>query len=270
MKTSHAAIRLSGVFLVAALCFVFSGAAAAQTSTSVDQRNFEVISVDGNKLVVRDEKGTEEITVPADFKFTVDGKSMAVSDLKPGMKGTATITTTTTVKPVVVTDVREGQVLRASDLSVTVRLADGSTKRFTQGDLDKRDIQIVKDGKPVRVGDLRRGDNLTAVIVTSGMPVVLTEKEVEATLAEAKSDPAPTQVAAAGSTTQVAATPAAAAPATAAQPATPATSSMASSTSTTKPAEATGLAPIWYVLIAAIVVVLIYLFMRRRKEPDVR
>ena len=48
------------------------------------------------------------ITVPDDFRFTVDGKKMAVSELKPGMKGTATITTTTTIKPVAVTEMREG------------------------------------------------------------------------------------------------------------------------------------------------------------------
>jgi len=31
-------------------------------------------------------------------------------------------------------------VLRASDMSVTVREADGNTRRFTQGELDKRGI----------------------------------------------------------------------------------------------------------------------------------
>jgi len=253
---------LCGISLLIALCLVFAGAATAQTTKTVDQRNFEVVSVDGNKLVVRDEKGTEEITVPADFRFTVDGKSMAVSDLKPGMKGTASITTTTTVKPVVVTDVKEGQVLRASDLSVTVRLADGSTRRFTQGDLDKRDIQIMKDGKPMRVGDLHRGDNLTATIITSGTPVVLSEKEVEATLAEAKSEPASTQTAMAGGTTQAAATPAPAmAPAAATPPAPASPQPMPASA----PADS-GLGTMWYVLIAAIVVVLVYFFMRRRKE----
>jgi hypothetical protein len=49
---------------------------------NVDVRNFEVISVDGNKLVVRDERGTQELTVPDDFRFTVDGKKMSVSELK--------------------------------------------------------------------------------------------------------------------------------------------------------------------------------------------
>ena len=42
----------------------------------LDVRNFEVISVDGNKLVVRDQKGTQQYTVPDDFRFTVDGKKL--------------------------------------------------------------------------------------------------------------------------------------------------------------------------------------------------
>ena len=64
--------------LVAALCALAigaSGGAYAQTTTSttVDVRNFEVISVDGNYLVFRDQSGTHDITVPPDFRFNVDG-----------------------------------------------------------------------------------------------------------------------------------------------------------------------------------------------------
>ena len=138
----------------------------AQTTTTQDVRNFEVISVDGNKLVARDQNGTEEITVPDDFRFTVDGKKVPVSELKPGMKGTATITTKTTVTPVVVTEIKEGVVLRAEPRSVTVRGADGVRQRFTQEQLDERDIQIVKDGRVVRINQLHEGDVLTAAIVS--------------------------------------------------------------------------------------------------------
>src|SRR6188768_2173295 len=69
---------VSGVIVMVALGFAFAGAPLAQTTSTVDVRNFEVISVDGNKLVVRDERGTNELTVPDDFRFTVDGKKMSV------------------------------------------------------------------------------------------------------------------------------------------------------------------------------------------------
>ena len=62
--------------MAVALEFALAGNASAQMTTTADVRNFEVISVDGNKLVVRNEKGTHEYTVPNDFRFTVDGKQL--------------------------------------------------------------------------------------------------------------------------------------------------------------------------------------------------
>ncbi len=138
----------------------------------------------GSQLVVRLPEGTRELTVPADFRFTVDGKQLAVSELKPGMKGTATITTKTTVTPVTVTEVKNGTVMQTSGGSVLVKTDEGF-KNFTQGDLDKRGVKIVKDGKPIDLSSLRRDDRLTATIITSKPPRVLTEKEVNATLASA-------------------------------------------------------------------------------------
>ena len=250
------------------LGLAFAAAPLAQTTTTVDVRNFEVIAVDGNKLVVRDQRGTNEYTVPPDFRFTVDGKSMAVSDLKPGMKGTATVTTTTTVTPVVLTEVREVEVLRASDVSVTVRGADGQSRRFTQGQLDQRGVQIIRDGRTVRVADLRRGDKLTATIVTSGPPAVLTEQEVQATLDESKADAAATPKGDATATPKADATATqGAAPAGAAPSAAPAASPKASASEpAAKPAEASGLGAMGYMLIAILVALALYFFMRRKRE----
>ena len=47
---------------------------AQQTSSSTQTKNFEIIAVDGNMLVVRLPEGTKELTVPSDFRFMVDGK----------------------------------------------------------------------------------------------------------------------------------------------------------------------------------------------------
>jgi len=253
MRTN--ATWLSRTLVGIALALAIATAAQAQTTT-VDTKNFEVIAVDGNNLVFRDQNGTQEITVPNDFRFTVDGKQMAVGELKPGMKGTATVTTTTTVKPVVVTEIREGEVLRASDLSMTVRTADGNTRRFTQGELNKRGIEIVKDGKAVRIADLKKGDKLSAVIITSGPPVVLTEKEVQAVLAE-PAEAAPTPMAAAQPAPAPATQPAPAGATSAPPPAAP-------KAAVPEPAEASGMGLTW-IWIAIAIAIVVFLFMRRRK-----
>jgi hypothetical protein len=59
----------SAVLLTIVLGLPFSGAPQAQTKTTTDVRKFEVIAVDGNNLVVRNETGTHEYSVPDDFRF---------------------------------------------------------------------------------------------------------------------------------------------------------------------------------------------------------
>jgi hypothetical protein len=162
---------------------------AQQTSSSTQTKNFEIIAVDGNMLVVRLPEGTKELTVPSDFRFMVDGKSLAVSELKAGMKGTASITTQTTVTPVTVTEVKSGTVFERSGGSIIVQTPEGF-KSFTQGDIDKRGVKIVKNGKVVQLDDLRKGDKLAATIVTSAPPKIMTKQEVNASLARPDAAPA--------------------------------------------------------------------------------
>ena len=165
------------------LCLT-AGMAVAQTTTASSQtKAFEVIGVDGNVLIVNLPEGTREINVPAGFMFTVNGQQLSVQQLKPGMKGTATITTKTTVTPVTVTEVKSGTVMQSSGNSIIVRTGD-QVKMFTQGDIDKRGVKILRDGRPATISDFRQGDQLTATIVTSMPPHVMTEKEVQATLAK--------------------------------------------------------------------------------------
>jgi hypothetical protein len=173
---------LTAALAVCAITLVGSSAAAQSQSTQTEMRNFEVVSVDGNKVVVRGQQGSREITVPAGFMFTVDGKQVTVNELKPGMRGSATITTTTTVTPVTVTEVKNGEVMQASGNSIIVRTESG-IKSFTEGDMKKRGVKIYRDGQPLPFTELRAGDKLTASIVTTHPPKVMTERQVQASLA---------------------------------------------------------------------------------------
>jgi LPXTG-motif cell wall-anchored protein len=56
---------------------------------------------------------------------------------------------------------------------------------FTMSDIDKRGLKIVRDGKPAQVSDFHQGDQLTATIITTKAPQVVTDKQVQATLAKA-------------------------------------------------------------------------------------
>ena len=138
--------------------------------------------MDGNNVVIKDSSGARELTVPDDFRFTVDGKPTSVHDLKAGMKGTAAVTTTTTTRPVYVTTVKKGTVVRQAGTSVWVKTDDGTTRKFTKSEIDARGIKIIMDGKPTRLVDLKAGDTLSATIVTPAPPEVLTQKDVQAVL----------------------------------------------------------------------------------------
>ena len=260
---------LAGVLAMLVLGFGFAGAAGAQTQTmTVAVRNFEIVAVDGNHLILRDERGTSDYFVPNDFVFTVDGKKMTVADLKAGMKGSATVTTTTTITPVVVTELRSGVVLQTWSNSVLVLdRTDGVRKRFTQDQLNDRGLQIFKDGRAIPISQLNKGDEITATVVSQRPPQVLTEREVEATLAQA---PAKTEAPATKTeATAMKSEPTAAkteSPAVAAAPTAPMTTQ---STATAPAPEASGLGTAWYVLIAVVIAAVLFLIMRRRKEESV-
>ena len=199
------------VVLSGALLCLTAAVTLAQTTTSSETKKFQIIAVDGNHLVVKLPEGTRELTVPADFQFNIDGKMLSVNELKPGMAGTATITTKTTTVPVTVTEVKNGTVMQAMGTSIIVRTDDGM-KMFSQSDIDKRGVKIMREGKPAQISDFRANDRLTATIITTKPPRVLTEKEVQATLAKSN----------AGAGTPAAAAPTASTPPPAAAPSQPA------------------------------------------------
>ena len=199
------------VMTAMALCLTAVTSTAQTTTTSTQVKQFEVIAVSGNDLIVQLPEGTREIRVPDDFRFTVDGQQLSARQLKAGMKGTATITTTTTVTPVVVTEVKNGEVMQSSGSSLLVRTEQGF-RQFTESEVAKRGITMMKDGKPARFSDFNTGDRLSATIVTTRPPTVMTRQQVDATLAKAApvAPPAATPVATTASAARPAAAPAAA------------------------------------------------------------
>ena len=260
------------VMLVLGLTLPGTPLAQTQTTTTVDVRKFEVIAVDGNHLVLRDERGTNEYTVPSDFLFTVDGKKMSVSDLKAGMKGTATVTTTTTIKPVVVTEIRRGVVLMVGQGSVTVRdETDGLRKRFTQDQLNDRGLQIFKDGRAIGVSQLNKGDQITATVISRHPPVVVTEQDVQATLAQSQSKTEAASTKPESPPTQTDSTPAkTASPAVAVQPTAPVATPqvVAAALPVPAPVESSGSGTQWYLLIALVVAAMLFFVVRRRKNGN--
>lgn len=269
-------LRASTSVLVALATLLCAGAASAQDTKTqkTDVFTFEVISVDGNNVVVNDSSGARELTVPDDFRFTVDGKPMSVHDLKAGMKGTAAVTTTTTTRPVYVTTVKKGTVVRQAGTSVWVKTDDGTTRKFTKSEVDARGIKIIMDGKPTRLVDLKAGDTLSATIVTPAPPEVLTQKDVQAVLdaplaelAAAQppaAEPAAAEAAPAAAATAMAEAPPAAEP----PPATATPVAMESTPEATTPAEEpANRTPLWIGLFVIVVVGAFLLMRRRRAQP---
>lgn len=257
--------RKRGIEMLVVLAVtMLAGAAHAQSTTTTETKSFEILAVRGNVLVIREPSGTRELTVPSDFHFKVDGKNLPVTELRAGMKGTATVTKTTISVPVYVTDVKNVTVTKTLGHSVIVQDGNGDFKMYAQGDIDQRGINVIMDGKPVRFEDLQVGDRLTASIVTEAPPQKMSKTEVDVALAKAAAEPTPSG----GASAKVAVTPAGETPVVDTT-ITPTEEPVAEITPDTSAVPATAPASnnsilIWLGLIALILVIL--LVMRRRSK----
>jgi LPXTG-motif cell wall-anchored protein len=94
---------------------------------------------------------------------------------------------------------------------------------FTQADIDKRGVYLMRDGKPAKLADSRTGDQISATIVTTKPPKVVTEREVQAVVnrAAAPATPAPRAAPPAAVQSNAALTDASPAPSAASTPSTP-------------------------------------------------
>lgn len=177
--------------IVAAI--VMSGVITVLVEAQTTQvRRVEIVSVDGDTIVVRGEQGTERITVTDGFRVTVDGRPIAVSDLRPGMQGMARITTTQTVTPgQQSTDVKNGTIVERSGTSVVARLPEGR-KTYTDEELAARNIPVTVDGRPVKISSLWEGTKLIETTVTTMPEQVATQRQVDLALQAPQAAVAPT------------------------------------------------------------------------------
>jgi LPXTG-motif cell wall-anchored protein len=157
------AVGMSGI----PVCLIYMGLAgtiAAQTTTQTEIRSGTVVYVSGNDVVVKMDDGTvKHVVAPDGATADVDGKTVTVHDLKPGMHLTKTITTTTTNENVTSVRTVKGKVWMVNAPYLIVTLANGQNKQYKVPDGMKFDV----DGQQKTVFDLKKGMNLTATIVTT-------------------------------------------------------------------------------------------------------
>jgi hypothetical protein len=196
MKNLNATSRFfalkSTIIAIAAMASIGAWAQDTTTTTirngvpsfNTEVRNAQVVYVEGNDLVLKLENGkVEHLVVPDSDKFTIDGRDVSVSELKPGAKLTQTITTTTA--PRYVTSVRnlKGKVWHVTAPgNVIVTLPDHTNQRYSV----PKDAKFLVNGKPTTVFNLKKGMLFDATIVTDS-----TESVVEQAKSVTGTAPAP-------------------------------------------------------------------------------
>ena len=103
------------------------------------------------------------MVVPDSDKFHIDGRELSVDGLKPGMKLTESIITTTTPRYVNTVRTIEGKVWHVNaPKTVILSFPDGTNKRYSVPDHAKFTI----NGEKKSVFDLRKGMKVLATVVT--------------------------------------------------------------------------------------------------------
>jgi hypothetical protein len=178
---------------VGTICLAFAATMNAQVQTEttttagkstkeVQVERGEVVLVQGNDLVVKMEDGSIRHfpNVPESARITVDGKSLGIHDLKPGMKLQRTITTTTIPQTVKTVQTVTGKVWNVMPpKTVTLTLEDGTNQTFKI----PKDQKFNVNGQMVDAFGLRKGMivNATKIVETPGV-VVAEHKQVTGTM----------------------------------------------------------------------------------------
>lgn len=203
MNSSRRTLQF-GLLAVMAFCLALAVSARTQVktetntttgsaTTSVKVERGEVVSVNGNDLIVKMEDGSLRhfANVPESARVTVDGKELGVHDLKPGMKLERTITTTTTPKTITTVQTVTGTVWQVMPPnSVTLRLEDGTTQRFHI----PKGQKFTVNGQETDAFGLRQGMKISATkIVEQPETSVEQQRRVTGTMPPPPTPPAPDQ-----------------------------------------------------------------------------
>jgi hypothetical protein len=128
-------------------------------SVKTEQVHGTVVYVESPYAVVKlDDGSLKEYKVAPSRKFMIDGKSVALKDIQPGTKLTAT--TTTTITPVTerTTTIGSGKVWFVSGNNVIVTLPNNENREYTVDD----NFKFMVNGQPAGVHDLRKGMTVSA------------------------------------------------------------------------------------------------------------
>ncbi len=148
---------------VALLSTLSIGARAQEIEHGIEINRGSVVYVSGNDLVVKMRDGNlKHFVVPGDSKLKVDGKDVAVRDLKPGTMLTQIITTTTTEEMVSEIRTVDGKVLEAKPPYLTIATGDKIKRlRVPEG------TKFTVGGKEMMLADLREGMRVRGTVVTT-------------------------------------------------------------------------------------------------------
>jgi hypothetical protein len=131
------------------------GAAASTT----EEVNGTVVLVEGKTLLVRMSNGDmRTFEPPASRRFIIDGQEVGLSDLKPGTKLKATVTTTKTSVTDRTTTVGTGKVWFVSGNTVILTLPNNENRMYKVAE----SYRFTVDGQKATVHDLRKGMTVAA------------------------------------------------------------------------------------------------------------
>ena len=181
VRSSARKLMVAGI---AVLVFVAIVSAQVQTQQTAQQgpatqtvtvESGEVISVAGNDLYIRMSDGQIRHfpNVPETATATVDGRTVTIKDIRPGMKLQRTITTSTAPRTVTTVRTVTGTVWEViPPLTVVLTLENHTNQRFTI----PKGQKFMVDGKELDAFALRKGHKVSATVVSEATETVIQEQ----------------------------------------------------------------------------------------------